>query len=314
MLRHVGKISTSLGTVIPRCRTNVPKRSCVEACILDWSGTVSDKYVIAPAIAFQQVFSDYGIEVSMEEARVPMGLRKDLHIKKMLLGNNRISEMWNAKYGYTPTLHDVGKLFEDFVPIQLHALHEHATLLPDVNQTIQYLRVGMGIKVGSTTGFTREMVEVLETAANKQGAYFDTTVAGDEVSNGARPAPHMVYKNMDNLGIDSPVGVVKVDDTVGGIGEGLSAGCWTVGVSRFSNYMDIDSLEHERELTHIELDDRNQKTRVILAEAGAHYVIDTVNELPRVINDINNKLKNGVVPSLDEETVILDDNLSMPLL
>jgi hypothetical protein len=67
-------------------------------------------------------------------------------------------------------------------------------------------------------------------------------------------------------------------------------------------------------LTHIELDDRNQKTRVILAEAGAHYVIDTVNELPRVINDINNKLKNGVVPSLDEETVILDDNLSMPLL
>ena len=62
----------------------------IKACILDWSGTICDKYVIAPAIVFQKIFENYGVEVTMDEVRKPMGLRKDLHIKDMLLNNENV--------------------------------------------------------------------------------------------------------------------------------------------------------------------------------------------------------------------------------
>ena len=49
----------------------------VQALVLDWSGTIADAYVIAPASVFVEVFANQGVEISMEEARGPMGLRKD---------------------------------------------------------------------------------------------------------------------------------------------------------------------------------------------------------------------------------------------
>ena len=91
---------------------------------------------------------------------------------------------------------------------------------------------------------------------------------------------------------------LKVDDTVGGVGEGLSAGCWTVGVSRWSNYMDVDSLEHEKQLSKEELEERNKASREILLKCGAHYVIDSIVELPRIVEHINCKLRNGETPRI----------------
>ena len=269
----------------------------LKAVILDWSGTVSDKYVLAPAVVFKEVFQKHGIDVSMADCRKPMGLRKDLHIKVMLLGNSSIRKKWQQKFGKAPDEKDVDMLFKDFVPMQLACLPKYATLIPGAAETIHTLRDEYNVKIGSTTGFTRPMVDILEKEANKQGAFFDCTVAGDEVATGFRPTPHMVYKNLDLLGLTQPISsVVKVDDTVGGIGEGINAGCWTVGVSRYSNYMDIDSLEHEKNLTTPALIARNQYSRKRLLEAGAHYVVDTIKELPIVMDDINEKLSKGEYP------------------
>jgi len=277
----------------------------IKACILDWSGTVADRYVIAPAAVFKEVFEKHGVSVTMQEARRPMGLRKDLHIKEMLFKDEGISKRWQEVYGRLPSEEDADAMFADFVPMQLDVLPKYAGLIPGAAQTIDHLRGSLKIKVGSTTGFTREMVDVLEAAANRQGAYFDSTVAGDEVSSGARPSPHMVYKNLDLLGVDPIQSVVKVDDTAGGIGEGVNAGCWSVGVSRYSNYMDIDSLDHEKTLSQEELQLRNIRTKSILQEAGAHYVIDTIRDLPGVIEDIDAKLRRGVSPQSDNTTILL---------
>ena len=56
-------------------------RGKIKGTVLDWSGTVADAYVIAPAVVFVEVFRKKGVEISMLEARGPMGLRKDLHIE-----------------------------------------------------------------------------------------------------------------------------------------------------------------------------------------------------------------------------------------
>ena len=266
----------------------------VQAVILDWSGTTADAYVIAPAVAFVEVFKKHKIEISMAEARGPMGLIKDLHIKA-LIEVPAIKERWRKVYGKNPDQKDVDKIFADFVPIQLECLRKYTNLLPGVAEITQRLQK-QGIKLGSTTGFTRSMVDILEEEAAKQGYKPDSSVAGDDVKNGARPGPHMVYKNLDMLGITPIQSVVKVDDTISGLGEAVNAGCWGVGVTRYSNYMDVDSLEDVEKLSKDEIKKKLTKTHGLLEKAGAHYVIESIAEIEPVIADINKRLAAGERP------------------
>jgi phosphonoacetaldehyde hydrolase len=262
--------------------------------VLDWSGTTADAYVLAPAVVFAEVFEKHGVPISMQEARGPMGLRKDLHIKA-LTEMPEISARWKAAKGSAPGAADVEAMFADFVPMQLDCLRKYTTLLPGVAEVTQRLQKD-GIKIGSSTGFIRSMVDILEEDAKKQGYVPDASVAGDEVVNGARPKPHMVYRNLDLMDISPIQSVVKVDDTVSGVGEALEAGCWGVGVSRYSNYMDVNSLEEADQISQQELDRRNALTVDILRKAGAHYVIDSLIDLPEVIDDINERLARGEKP------------------
>jgi len=269
-------------------------RGKIKAAILDWSGTLADAYVIAPAVVFVEVFKNQGVEISMEEARGPMGLRKDIHIQK-LTQDPVIAARWEATKGAPPTQADVDAMFADFVPAQLECLPKYTALLPGIKDVVNGLKAD-GIKIGVSTGFTRVMVDVLLKDVIAQGVTPDATVAGDEVVNGARPSPHMVFKNLDLLGIDDVKSVVKCDDTVSGIGEAMNAGCWGVGLVRYSNYMNINTLEEEATLSEADIAARMVKTRGILEQAGAHYVIDSLVELPAVIDDINARLARGEKP------------------
>ncbi len=269
-------------------------RGKVKAVILDWSGTLADAYVIAPAVVFVEVFARQGVEISMEEARGPMGLRKDLHIKA-LTEVPEIRERWKAVKGRYPTQENVDAMFADFVPAQLDCLRQYTTLLPGVKEVCLDLQK-QGIRLGASTGFTRAMVDILHEDARKQGLKLDATVAGDEVAHGARPKPHMVFRNMDLLDIDDVKSVVKCDDTTSGVGEALNAGCWGVGLVRYSNYMNINSLEEEKALSEEEIARRMAHARKLLEQAGAHYVIDSLVDLPAVIEDINARLARGEKP------------------
>ncbi len=270
-------------------------RGKIKGAVLDWSGTVADAYVIAPAVVFAEVFSKQGVDISMLEARGPMGLRKDLHIKA-LTEEPAIRERWKGVHGKYPDQSDVDAMFADFVPMQLDCLRQYTTLLPGAAEVTQRLQKDYGIKIGVSTGFVRSMVDILHEDGKKQGFHPDATVAGDEVIHGARPKPFMVYRNLDLMDIHPIQAVVKVDDTVSGVGEALEAGCWGVGVSLYSNYMNINTLEEAKTLPEEEIQRRNRYTQDILCKAGAHYVIDSIIELPAVIDDINKRLARGEKP------------------
>ncbi len=269
-------------------------RGKVKGLVLDWSGTTADAYVVAPAVVFVEVFKKHGVEISMPEARGPMGLRKDLHIKA-LTEEPTIRDRWNSVHGKNPDQGDVDRMFADFVPMQLECLREYTTLLPGVAETTQMLQK-QGIKIGSSTGFVRSMVDILEEDAKKQGYVPDASVAGDEVVHGARPKPFMVYRNLDLMDISPIQSVVKVDDTVSGVGEALEAGCWGVGIARYSNYMNFDTVAEGDAAPAEEIERRLAFTRKTLQQAGAHYVIDTFDQLPAVIEDVNERLARGEKP------------------
>lgn len=271
-------------------------RGPVRAAILDWSGTTADMHVLAPAVVFYDVFQKAGVPISMVEARVPMGLRKDLHIAK-ILEDPEVARRWTEIKGTPPTPMDVNTLFADFVPLQLACIQKYATLLPGVADTVDKMKTN-GIKIGTTTGFLKDMVDILLREAAKQGYVPDSSVAGDQVPNnmGFRPAPFMIYQNLVNLGVFPIESVVKVDDTIGGVGEGLNAGCWAIGVANWSNYTDIDSLEQWEAMPEPEREARREQSRAKLYTSGAHYVIDELTDLPNVIEDINARLGRGEMP------------------
>lgn len=267
----------------------------LKAAILDWSGTTADKYVIAPAAVFMEVFKLFDVPITMQEARFPMGLRKDLHIKE-ITKMPEVRKRWIEKKGSEPTDLDVQAMFKEFVPAQLKCLNKYSTLIPGTVETVNTLRNEYNLKIGSTTGFTKEMVDSLLSDAKAQGYTPDSSVAGDQVENGERPKPFMLYRNLELLNVNPIQSVVKVDDTVGGVGEGLEGGCWTVGLSRYSNYMDVDSLEHEMELSEDEMQYKLNISRDILRKSGAHYVVDSITDLPGVVKHINNRLSYGDRP------------------
>ena len=45
-----------------------------------------------------------------------------------------------------------------------------------------------------------------------------------------------------------------------------------------------------------ELEAKVANARKILADSGAHYIIDTINDLPDIIEKINHKLELGLSP------------------
>lgn len=278
-------------------------RGPLKAAVLDWSGTTADAHVIAPAVVFVEVFKKHGCEISMAEARGPMGLRKDLHIGK-IFEIPEVAARWEKLKGKKPNTdrsdpnNDVDILFTDFVPMQVNCLPEYTDLLPGTVNAVDSLRE-KNMKIGVSTGFTSPMVDVLLEAAKVQGFVPDSSVAGDQVDNnmGFRPAPFMVYQNLVNLGVYPIESVVKVDDTTSGVGEGLNAGCWSVGIYGLSNYTDVDTMAQWNAMNEEEKLERQMWSKEkLLKESGAHYVIESIKDLPEVCDDINRRLANGEMP------------------
>lgn len=130
---------------------------------MDWAGTAIDYGCFAPVSVFIESFRAIGIEVTPEEARRPMGLTKIDHIRA-LFDMERIGEAFRQKYGRVYGEEDVKGRYAEFQRLLFATLREYTAPISDVIETIDVLRK-MGIKIGSTTGYTREMMDVVVPAA-----------------------------------------------------------------------------------------------------------------------------------------------------
>jgi phosphonoacetaldehyde hydrolase len=258
----------------------------VAAVVFDWAGTLVDFGSHAPMGAFARLFEAHGVPITVAEARVPMGLPKWEHIQA--LGRlPRVAEAWWRRHGQAFDDEAVDRLYAEFTPMNAAAVRDHADLVPGAIDCVQALRA-RGVRVGSTTGYNRAIMQALVPLAAAQGLTLDNLVCADDVPIG-RPSPMGMYRCFLDLGVWPARRVVKVDDTVPGLLEGRNAGCWTVGVAATGNAM---------ALTHAEwsaLDDaarasRLRAARADLADARPDFVIDSVADLPAVIDEIDRRL------------------------
>lgn len=267
-------------------------RGPIRCVILDWAGTTMDFGCMAPAVVFRQVYEKAGVPISLEEARVPMGAHKRIHIG-LISEIPSVRRRWVEKHGTEPTDDDVGRMFADFVPMQEACLSEYSQLIPGTLEAIAECRK-RGYKIGSTSGYLPGMLAINQADAKKQGYEPDATFGAGDVTRG-RPFPHMVLRNMLELDISPVQAVVKVDDTLTGIEEGLNAGAWGIGLAISGNEVGVQLDEWNSFSEEVKQKHRD-RIYPTMYQRGVHYVVDSIADLMPCIDDIELRLKRGERP------------------
>ncbi len=262
----------------------------IKGVIFDWAGTTIDFGCFAPVHAFLQIFKAAGVEVTMEEARAPMGMLKKDHIRT-ILQMPRIHSMWEAIHGSCFTDKDIENLYTSFEPLLLASLTDYTEPIPEVIETVKVLRE-KGLKIGSTTGYTDNMMKIVTEGAKEKGYEPDFWITPDSTNSYGRPYPYMIFRNIETLKLTASWKVVKIGDTASDIKEGINAGAWSVGVVVGSSQMGM-SHEEFNNLSKTEQLRAIKKTEDAFLGYGADFTIQTMKELPALIERINTLLERG---------------------
>lgn len=268
------------------------KPKALEAVIFDWAGTTIDFGCFAPTQVFVDAFAAVGIEISLEEARGPMGMAKIDHIRA-LLADDTIRERWVKKFGSQPTEEDAQNVYSRFLPLQIEIIADYSKLIPGALETVSWLK-SYNIKIGTCSGYPRAAMEGVVNLSAAAGYKPDYWVASDDVPRG-RPWPAQALLNVIKLNVEDVSACVKVDDTAPGILEGRHAGMWTVAVLGSSNNMGMT-------LSQWDALDKDQQNRACLhvkkhlESSRPHFYVNTIAELPNIIEEINERLAAGQSP------------------
>jgi phosphonoacetaldehyde hydrolase len=242
--------------------------------IFDWAGTMVDFGCEAPVKALVEAFRAEGVHIDEASARRDMGKAKIDHVRA-LLSYAPVATEWRRVHGRAPEASDADVLMARLGPLMRDHAARASTLIPGARQTFERLRAA-GIRVASSTGYTREMMEPVLKRAAEQGYQPEHLVCSGETPAG-RPSPLMIYKACAELGVWPLTRVVKVDDAEAGVAEGKSAGAFTVGVTS-GNQVGL-SYEAFHALPATERNSRVQAARASLLAAGADIVIESVADL-----------------------------------
>jgi phosphonoacetaldehyde hydrolase len=266
--------------------TNIP------AVFLDWAGTVIDHGSIAPVHALEDIFREYGVTPPRPLVRRHMGLAKKDHIRK-LLEEPYVQEQWAALHHVSPQESDVEAMYAGFEPQMMEVLAGYATVISGVVEAIEAMRA-RGMKIAGTTGYTRPMLDRLETMTATQGYRTDRSLTPED-AGGGRPFPWMCYRLAMELHIYPLFHCVKIGDTESDIAEGRNAGMWTIGVTRSGNAVGLTESDW------LTLDPEEQRKLLACAElelrsAGADYTAETVAHVLPILDEITEKIAHGERP------------------
>jgi phosphonoacetaldehyde hydrolase len=263
------------------------------AIIFDWAGTVVDHGSRAPVETLREVFEEAGVPVTIPEARLSMGIAKRDHIAS-ILAQPRVSSEWERVHGSSPDESDTARLYASFIPKQLACLEQHSSVISGVAESVDLFR-SRDLKIGSTTGYTRPMLEFLLNLVKDQGFLPDAAVCPEDVPGGGRPAPWMCYMNAIRLEVNPLWTMVKIGDTPSDIAEGVNAGMWTIGITRTGNETGMTAAEWDAATA----DDKEvvlAAASARLVKAGAHYVAERVADCPGIVDQIAARLDAGERP------------------
>lgn len=182
-------------------------------------------------------------------------------------------------FKYRTSLKRIRSVILGWNGVTISKVGNSTTLLPNVEEIVDQMRYYYGIKIGSTSEFNREHLNLILDKSKYEGYVPDSSVSIEEVDY--KVGPYMIYRNLELQEIYPLNCVVKVDNSMEGIMEGLHASCWTIAIAD-----NVDCLN----LYPPDLEERSEKSKRVLCEYNPHYVINSIIELPKVLDDINERV------------------------
>lgn len=265
----------------------------IQGIVLDWAGTIVDFGSLAPMGAFVELFARHQVEITIAQARVPMGLPKIDHIAA-LARMPAIAAQWQAVKGRPFNASDAEELLTEFEPMSAMAALDRCAFISGFLSAYHALKA-QGLAFATTTGYTRKIMTPLIENAHAQGFTPALVVCCDDVAR-SRPDPMGMAACLQAMGLQEQANqVIKVDDTAPGLAEGLAAGTWTVGVAISGNALGWSQEEWQRARAQDQAHARASASALLLS-AGAHEVIDSVADLPDAIARIEQRMALGETP------------------
>lgn len=259
----------------------------IRLCVCDLGGTIVDKYSLSPFISLKQAFKNKRINVNNHLIYKDMGMNKHEHIEE-ILNDKYISRNWFKLYGQYPNSNSVMSVYDEFIKYQMDKGISNIEILPETKSCIKWLN-NNNISTGVTTGFSKPIMSAIREKLLDEDIHIDEYVSSTCLGKPGRPNPYMINEIINSLSISDPKLVIKIDDTVVGIQEGQSAGAITVGVAKWSTNMRMTDYSQDKNMSKEEYVERLKSSREALWSANPDYVIDSLDELPRIINHINSE-------------------------
>jgi phosphoglycolate phosphatase len=184
----------------------------IKLAVFDMAGTTVDDMVDGlPLVlkSYDDALRSHGVEVPMEVLNAQRGRDKWTVIKE--LGGDKAEEIYSEFIGILSE--NTGRVKE----------------VEGTSDTFRFLR-SHGVRVVASTGFPAEIAEpMIDYLGWLRKELIDSWMCSEQVG-ASRPDPAMILHSMKKYGVSDPSTVIKVDDTVKGIEEGLNAGVYTIGV------------------------------------------------------------------------------------
>ncbi|HYN39691.1 MAG TPA: phosphonoacetaldehyde hydrolase, partial [Rhodospirillales bacterium] len=204
-----------------------------------------------------------------------------------------VAAAWTAQHGAPPGEAEIDALYDRFLPLQVAMVEKHSALIPGALAAVAAIRA-RGLKIGSTTGYPRAVMAVVARAAAVQGYAPDCMVCAEDTPRG-RPGPFPALKALIDMAVFPVEAVVKIGDTVVDVEEGLNGGMWTIGIAVTGNEVGLSFDEWEA-IPDWEQAQYRAAAAGKLAAAGAHYVADSLADVPPILDDIDARLTRGEKP------------------
>jgi phosphonoacetaldehyde hydrolase len=267
----------------------------IKGCIFELGGTLVDKYSLTPIISLKEAFHLKHIIVPKIGLQKYMGMNKLDHIGK-ILEDKIIINQWKIIHGRHPNEDDKIEIYNYFNKLMFINKTRYMEIIPQTHKCLKYLK-DRNIKIGITSELAEPLMNSIITSFNLD-QYIDAKVSATCLDNPPRHTPYMIQYTMEKMEIGDPYSILKIDNTSIGIQEGINANCVTVGVSRWSVNMDIESIEESYLMNRLNrnndinnlkdyynynvLKDKLDISRTILKNSQASYIIRTLEDLPEI--------------------------------
>jgi phosphonoacetaldehyde hydrolase len=259
----------------------------IRLAIFDLGGTIVDKYSLSPFISLKQAFKRKRINVNNHLIYKDMGMNKKEHIGE-ILNDKYIRRIWFKLYGEYPNSSSAMSVYDEFIKYQMDEGISNIEILPETKSCIKWLGDN-NISIGATTGFSKPIMSAIKEKLIDEDIHIHKYVSSTCLGKPGRPNPHMMNEIINSLSIADRKRVIKIDDTCVGIEEGKNAGTLTVGVAKWSTNMKMTEYNQDENMSKEEYVERLKSSREALWKANPDYVIDSLDELPRIIKHINNE-------------------------